>query len=101
MMAGAAAPPVGGAAAPPVGGAGKGAAADVPLEQEKAKRSGRPPLERAENLAGTSGVSARGQPLIPIINRLLEPVRSGDDPEQAKEILEGMRQALVDEALAM
>jgi hypothetical protein len=80
-----------GAAAPPAGGAGKGAAADVPLEQEKAKRSGRPPLERVENLADTSGVSARGQPLIPIINRLLELVWSGDDPEQAKEILEGTR----------
>jgi hypothetical protein len=60
-----------------------------------------PSLERAENLAGTSGVPARGQPLIPIINRLLEPVQSGDDPEQTKEVLEGMRQALVDEALAM
>jgi hypothetical protein len=46
-------------------------------------------------------MSARDQPLIPIINRLLEPVRSGDDPEQAKEVLEGTRQALVGEALAM
>jgi hypothetical protein len=64
------------------------------------KRSVRPPLERAENLVGTSGVSARSQSLIPIINWLLEPVRSGDDPEQAK-ILEGTRQALVDKALAM
>jgi hypothetical protein len=58
-------------------------------------------LERVENLAGTSGMPARGQPLLPIIDRLLEPVRSGDDPEQTKEILEGSRQALVDEALAM
>jgi hypothetical protein len=46
-------------------------------------------------------VPARGQPLIPIINRLLEPEQSSDDPEQAKEVLEGTRQALVDEALAM
>jgi hypothetical protein len=46
-------------------------------------------------------VPARGQPLIPIINRLLKPVRSGDDPEQTKEVLEGSRQALIDEALAM
>jgi hypothetical protein len=83
------------------GGVGKGAAAEAPPEQEKTKRSARPPLERAENLAGTFDVSAKGQPLIPIINRLLEPVRSSDDPEQAKEILEGTRQALVDEALAM
>jgi hypothetical protein len=83
-------------------GASKGAAAaDVTPEKEKAKRTARPPLERAENLAGTSGVPARGQPLIPIINRLLEPVQSGDDPEQTKEVLEGTRQALVDEALAM
>jgi hypothetical protein len=83
-------------------GADKGAAAaDVPPEKEKAKRTTCPPLERAENLAGTSGMPARGQPLIPIINRLLEPVQSGDDPEQAKEVLEGTRQALVDEALAM
>jgi hypothetical protein len=28
-------------------------------------------------------------------------VQSGDDPEQTKEVLEGKRQALVDEALAM
>jgi hypothetical protein len=90
-----------GTAAPSAGGTGKGAAAETPLEQEKTKRSARPPLERAENLAGTSGVPARGQPLIPIINRLLEPVQSGDDPEQAKEVLEGTRQALIDEALAM
>jgi hypothetical protein len=91
-----------GTAVPLTDGAGKGAtAADVPLEKEKAKRRACPPLERAENLAGTSGVPARGQPLIPIINRLLEPVQSGDDLEQAKEVLEGMLQALVDEALAM
>jgi hypothetical protein len=90
-----------GTAAPLAGGAGKGTVAEAPPEQEKTKRSARPPLERVENLAGTSGVPAKGQPLIPIINRLLEPVQSGDDPEQAKEILEGMRQALVDEALAM
>jgi hypothetical protein len=44
------------------GGIGKAAAADVPPEQEKAKRSARPPLERAENQAGTSGVSARASP---------------------------------------
>jgi hypothetical protein len=91
-----------GTAVPPADGTGKGAAAvDVTTEKEKAKRTTRPPLERAENLAGTSGVPARGQPLIPIINRLLEPVQSGDDLEQTKEVLEGMRQALVDEALAM
>jgi hypothetical protein len=90
-----------GTAAPSAGGASKGAAAEAPPEQEKAKRSARPPLERVENLAGTSGVSAKGQPLIPIINQLLEPVLSDDDPDQAKEILEGTRQALIDEALAM
>jgi hypothetical protein len=91
-----------GTAVPPADGASKGAAAaDVTPEKEKAKRTACPPLERAENLAGTSGVPARGQPLIPIINRLLEPVQSGDDPEQMKEVLEGTRQALVDEALAM
>jgi hypothetical protein len=90
-----------GTSVPPAGGAGKAAAMDTPPEQEKAKRSARPPLERAENLADTSGVPARGQPLLPIIDRLLEPVRSGDDPEQTKEVLEGSRQALVDEALAM
>jgi hypothetical protein len=39
--------------------------------------------------------------LIPIINRLLKPVQSSNDPDQAKEILEGTHQALVDEALAM
>jgi hypothetical protein len=58
-------------------------------------------LERAENLAGTSGVPGRGEVLLPIIDRLLEPVRSGVDPEQTREVLEGSRQALVDEALAM
>jgi hypothetical protein len=64
-----------GTSVPPAGGAGKAvAAADTPPEQEKAKRSARPPLEHAENLADTSSVPARGQPLIPIINRLLEPV---------------------------
>jgi hypothetical protein len=88
-------------AAPLVGGASKGAAADVPPEPERTKRSVRPPLERAEILADTSGVSARDQPLIPIINWLLELVQSDYDPEQAKEILEGTRQALIDEALAM
>jgi hypothetical protein len=80
-----------GTAAPPAGGTGKGAAADVPPEAERTKRSACPPLERAENLAGTSGVSARDQPLIPIINRLLGPVQSGDNPEQAKEVLEEQR----------
>jgi hypothetical protein len=91
-----------GTAVPPAADAGKGAAAaDVTPEKEKAKRTARLPLERAENLAGTSGVPARGQPLIPIISRLLEPVQSSDDPEQTKEVLEGSRQALVDEALAM
>jgi hypothetical protein len=91
-----------GTSVPPAGGAGKAAAAaDTPPEQEKIKRSARPPLERAENLAGTSSVSARGQPLTPIINRLLEPMQSGDDPEKTKEVLEGTRQTLVDEALAM
>jgi hypothetical protein len=91
-----------GTSVPPAGGAGKAAAAaDTPPELEKVKRSARPPLERAENLAGTSGVPARGQPLLPIIDRLLELVQSDDDPEQTKEVLEGSRQALVDEALAM
>jgi hypothetical protein len=91
-----------GTSMPPTDGAGKAAtAADTPPEPPKAKRSARPPLERVENLAGTSGMPARGQVLVPIIDRLLEPVRSGDDPEQTKEILEGSRQALVDEALAM
>jgi hypothetical protein len=81
-----------GTAVPPADGAGKGAAAtDVPPKKKKAKRIARLPLERVENLASTSGMPARGQPLIPIINRLLEPVQSSDDPEQAKEVLEGMR----------
>jgi hypothetical protein len=65
-----------GPAVPPAGGADKGAAADVPLEPERTKRSARPPVERAENLAGTFSVSARDQPLIPIINQLLEPMQS-------------------------
>jgi hypothetical protein len=65
---------------PLAGGTGKAATADTPPEMEKVKRSARPPLEREENLAGTSGVPARGQPLLPIIDGLLEPVRSGDDP---------------------
>jgi hypothetical protein len=91
-----------GTTVPPADGTGKGAAAtDVTLEKEKVKRIARPPLERAENLASTSVVTARDQPLIPIINRLHEPEQSSDDPEQAKEVLEGTRQALVDEALAM
>jgi hypothetical protein len=92
-----------GTSVPPANGAGKGAAAtrDTPPELPKAKRSVRPPLERAENLAGTSGVPARGQVLLTTIDRLLEPVRSSDDPEQMKEVLEGSLQALVDEALAM
>jgi hypothetical protein len=58
-------------------------------------------LERAENLAGTFSVPAKVQPLLPIIDQLLKPVRSGDDPEQTREVLEGSRQALIDEALAM
>jgi hypothetical protein len=90
-----------GLAAPQAGGAGKGIASDVPSEVERTKRSARPPLQRVENLAGTSSVSARELPLQPIINWLLEPVRSGDDPEQAKEILEEQHQTLVDECLAM
>jgi hypothetical protein len=90
-----------GTSVPPADGVGKAAAADTPPEPPKAKRSARPPLECVENLAGTSGVPARGQVFLPIIDRLLELVRSGDDPEQVKEVLEGSRQALVDEALAM
>jgi hypothetical protein len=92
-----------GTSAPSAEDAGKAAAAagDTPPEPPKVKRLAHPPLERAENLAGTSAVPARGQVLLPIIDRLLEPVRSGDDPEQTREILEGSRQALVDEALAM
>jgi hypothetical protein len=83
-----------GTSVPSADGAGKGAAAttiDTPPEPPKAKKSARPPLERAENLAGTSGVPARVQPLLPIIDRLLEPVRSGDDLEQTREVLEGSR----------
>jgi hypothetical protein len=49
-----------GTSVPPASGAGKSAAADTPPELEKVKRSARPLLERAENLAGTSGVPARG-----------------------------------------
>jgi hypothetical protein len=91
-----------GTSAPPADGAAKAAAAgDTPPEPPKAKRSARPPLERVENLAGTSAVPAKDQVLLPIIDWLLEPVRSGDDPEQTREVLEGSRQALVDEALAM
>jgi hypothetical protein len=91
MMAGTTVPPADGAG---TDGAGKGApAVEVTPKKEKAKRIVRQPLERAENLAGTSGVPARGQPLIPIINRLLEPVQSSDDLEQTKEVLEGTRQA--------
>jgi hypothetical protein len=88
---------------PPAENAGKAAAAAgaSPPEPPKVKRSALPPLEHVENLAGTSGVPARGEVLLPIIDRLLEPVRSGDDPEQTREVLEGSRQALVDEALAM
>jgi hypothetical protein len=51
-----------GTSVPSADGAGKAAAAagDTPPELPRAKRSARPPLERAENLAGTSGVPARG-----------------------------------------
>jgi hypothetical protein len=91
-----------GTAVLPADGTGKGAAAaDVTPEKEKAKKIVHAPLERVENLAGTSSMPSRGQPLIPIINRLLGPKQSSDDPEQAKEVLEGTRQALIDEALAM
>jgi hypothetical protein len=47
---------------PSAGGTGKAAAAaaDTPPEQEKAKRSAHPLLERAENLVSTSSVPARG-----------------------------------------
>jgi hypothetical protein len=91
-----------GTSVPSADGAGKAAAAvDTPPEPPKAKRSTHPPLEHVENLASTSGVPAKVQPLLPIIDRLLEPVRSGDDPEQIREVLEGSHQALVDEALAM
>jgi hypothetical protein len=81
-----------GTSVPSADGAGKAAAAaDTPPELPKAKRSARPPLEHVENLAGTSGVPTTGQVLLPIIDRLLEPVRSDDDPEQTKEVLEGSR----------
>jgi hypothetical protein len=73
------------------GKAAAAAAADTPPEPPKAKKSARPLLEHVENLAGTSGVPARGQVLLPIIDRLLEPVQSGDDLEQVKEVLEGSR----------
>jgi hypothetical protein len=49
-----------GTSVPSADGAGKvAAAADTPPEPPKAKRSARPPLERVENLASTSGVPAR------------------------------------------
>jgi hypothetical protein len=48
-----------GTSMPSVDGAGKAAAVDTPPEPPKAKRSAHPPLEHAENLAGTSGVPAR------------------------------------------
>jgi hypothetical protein len=72
-----------GTSVPPAEDAGKAAAAAgaSPLEPPKVKRSARPPLERVENLAGTSGVPARGEVLLPIIDQLLEPVRSGEDLE--------------------
>jgi hypothetical protein len=56
------------------GKAAAAAAADTPPEPPKAKRSARPPLERVENLAGTSGVPTRGQVFLPIIDWLLEPM---------------------------
>jgi hypothetical protein len=88
-----------GTSVPSVEDAGKAAAARAsPPEPPKVKRLAHPLLERAENLAGTSGVPARGEVLLPIIDRLLEPVRSGDDPEQTREVLEGSHQALIDEA---
>jgi hypothetical protein len=59
---------------PPAGGVGKAAAGDVPLAVERTKRSARPPLERAVNLAGTSTVSVGEQPMQLVINRLLESV---------------------------
>jgi hypothetical protein len=48
-----------GTSVPSADGAGKAAAADTPPEPPKAKRSARPPLERVENLAGTSGMPAK------------------------------------------
>jgi hypothetical protein len=82
-----------GTSVPPAENAGKAAAVPgaSPPEPPKVKRSARPPLERAENLAGTSGVPARGEVLLPIIDRLLKPVRSSDDPKQTREVLEGSR----------
>jgi hypothetical protein len=82
-----------GTSAPPAENAGKAAAAagDTPPEPSKVKRSACPPLERVENLAGIFGVPARGEVLLPIIDRLLEPVQSGNDPEQTREVLEGSR----------
>jgi hypothetical protein len=77
-----------GTSVPPADAASK-AAADTPLEPPKAKRSAHPLLERVENLAVTFSMPARVQPLLPIIDWLLEPVRSGDDPEQTREVLEG------------
>jgi hypothetical protein len=73
-----------GTSAPPAEDAGKAAAVAAgasPPEPPKVKRSARPPLERVENLAGTFGIPARGQVLLPIIDQLLKPVRSGDDLE--------------------
>jgi hypothetical protein len=90
-----------GASVPSAEDAGKAAAVDTPPELPKAKRSAHPSLEHVENLAGNSGMPARGQPLLPIIDRLLEPMRFGNDPEQTREVLEGSCQALYDEALAM
>jgi hypothetical protein len=80
-----------GTSVPPVEDAGKAAvvASASPPEPPKVKRSARPLLERAKNLAGTSGVPARGEVLLPIIDRLLEPVRSSEDSEQTREVLEG------------
>jgi hypothetical protein len=50
-----------GTSVPSADGAGKGAAAaaETPPEPPKAKRSAYAPLERVENLAGTSGVPAK------------------------------------------
>jgi hypothetical protein len=50
-------------AAPVAGHAGKGVAGDDPSAMERVMRTARPPMERLENLAGTSSVSAREQPL--------------------------------------
>jgi hypothetical protein len=69
MMAGTSVP-----SAEDAGKAAVAAAGASPPEPPKVKRSARPPLERAENLAGTSGMPARGQVLLPIIDRFLEPV---------------------------